>query len=38
MGKFSHIDDKNKPNMVKVIDKKLTKLRSVAQAKMYLGK
>ena len=38
MGKFSHIDDKNKPKMVNVIDKKITKRRAVARAKMFLGK
>ena len=37
MGKFSHIDDKNKPKMVNVIDKKITKRRAVARAKMFLG-
>jgi cyclic pyranopterin phosphate synthase len=38
MGKFSHIDDKNKPKMVNVIDKKITKRRALAQADMFLGK
>ena len=38
MGKFSHIDDKNKPKMVNVIDKKITKRKAVARAKMFLGK
>jgi cyclic pyranopterin phosphate synthase len=38
MGKFSHIDDKNKPKMVNVIDKKITKRRAIARAKMFLGK
>lgn len=37
MGKFSHIDDKNKPKMVNVIGKKITKRRAVARAKMFLG-
>ena len=37
MGKFSHIDDKNKPKMVNVIAKKITKRKAVAQAKMFLG-
>ena len=37
MGKFSHLDEKNKPKMVNVIDKKMTKRRAVAQAKMFLG-
>ena len=38
MGKFSHLDDKNKPKMVNVIDKKITKRRALAQADMFLGK
>ena len=38
MNKFSHIDKDNKPKMVNVIDKKITKRRAVAQAKMFLGK
>jgi len=37
MGEFSHIDDKNKPKMVNVIDKKITKRRALAQADMFLG-
>lgn len=37
MGKFSHIDEKNKPKMVNVIDKKVTKRRALAQATMFLG-
>ena len=37
MGKFSHIDDKNKPKMVNVIDKKITKRSALAQADMFLG-
>lgn len=37
MEKFSHIDEKNKPKMVNVIDKKITKRRAVAQARMFLG-
>jgi cyclic pyranopterin phosphate synthase len=36
--KFSHIDENNKPKMVNVIDKKITKRRAVAQANMFLGK
>ena len=36
--KFSHIDDDNKPKMVNVIAKKVTRRRAVAQAKMFLGK
>jgi len=38
LNKFSHIDKDNKPKMVNVIDKKITKRRAVAQAKMFLGK
>ena len=38
MGKFSHIDDKNKPKMVNVIDKKITKRKAIERAKMFLGK
>jgi cyclic pyranopterin phosphate synthase len=38
LNKFSHIDKDNKPKMVNVIDKKTTKRRAVAQAKMFLGK
>ncbi len=38
MNKFSHIDKDNKPKMVNVIDKKITKRRALAQAKMFLGK
>lgn len=37
MEKFSHIDEKNKPKMVNVIDKNITKRRAVAQARMFLG-
>ena len=37
MGKFSHIDEKNKPKMDNVIDKKVTKRRAAAQAIMFLG-
>lgn len=37
MGEFSHIDDKNKPKMVNVIDKKITKRKALAQADMFLG-
>lgn len=38
MKKFSHIGKDNQPKMVNVIDKKITKRRAVAQAKMLLGK
>lgn len=38
MNKFSHIDDDNKPKMVNVIDKNITKRKATAQAKMFLGK
>lgn len=38
MGEFSHIDDNNKPKMVNVIDKKITKRRALAQGDMFLGK
>jgi cyclic pyranopterin phosphate synthase len=38
LNKFSHIDDQNKPKMVNVIDKKITKRRATAQANMFLGK
>jgi len=38
LNKFSHIDKDNKPKMVNVIDKKITKRRALAQAKMFLGK
>lgn len=37
MTKFSHIDNDNQPKMVNVIDKKITKRRAVARAKMHLG-
>lgn len=37
MGEFSHIDDNNKPKMVNVIDKRITKRRALAQADMFLG-
>lgn len=37
MTKFSHIDKDNQPKMVNVIDKKITKRRAVARAKMHLG-
>ncbi|MEL4456973.1 cyclic pyranopterin monophosphate synthase MoaC [Lutimonas vermicola] len=38
MNKFSHIDKDNKPKMVNVIDKKITKRRALAQAEMFLGR
>ncbi|MDN3641269.1 cyclic pyranopterin monophosphate synthase MoaC [Lutimonas halocynthiae] len=38
MSKFSHIDDDNKPKMVNVIDKTITKRRALAQANMFLGR
>ena len=38
MSKFSHIDEDNKPKMVNVIDKTITKRRALAQATMFLGK
>lgn len=38
MSKFSHIDDDNKPKMVNVIEKRITKRRALAQADMFLGK
>lgn len=38
MSKFSHIDKDNKPKMVNVIDKTITKRRALAQADMFLGK
>ncbi|MCP4883751.1 MAG: cyclic pyranopterin monophosphate synthase MoaC [Flavobacteriales bacterium] len=38
MNKFSHIDKDNKPKMVNVIDKKITKRTAVARANMFLGK
>jgi len=37
LNKFSHIGKDNQPKMVNVIDKKITKRRAVAQAKMHLG-
>lgn len=37
MSKFSHIDDKNNPKMVNVIEKKITKRKAIAQADMFLG-
>jgi len=38
LNKFSHIDKDNKPKMVNVIDKKITKRTAVARANMFLGK
>lgn len=38
MKQFSHIDKKNKPKMVDVGDKKITKRRATAKATMFLGK
>lgn len=38
MSKFSHIDEDNKPKMVNVGRKKITKRMASAQALMYLGK
>ncbi|UCE93617.1 MAG: cyclic pyranopterin monophosphate synthase MoaC [Flavobacteriaceae bacterium] len=38
MSKFSHIDEGNKPKMVNVGGKKITKRKATAQALMYLGK
>jgi len=38
LSKFSHIDDDNKPKMVNVIEKRITKRRALAQADMFLGK
>ena len=38
MSKFSHIDDDNKPKMVNVIEKRITKRKALAQADMFLGK
>lgn len=38
MTEFSHIGDKNQPKMVNVGDKKITKRKAIAQAKMFLGK
>jgi cyclic pyranopterin phosphate synthase len=38
LNKFSHIDKDNKPKMVNVIDKAITKRRAVAQANMFLGR
>ena len=38
MSKFSHIDEDNKPKMVNVGGKKMTKRIASAQAHMYLGK
>jgi len=38
LSKFSHIDDDNKPKMVNVIDKTITKRRALAQANMFLGR
>lgn len=38
MSKFSHIDKDNKPKIVNVIDKTITKRRALAQADMFLGK
>jgi len=35
--KFSHIDDKNKPKMVNVSPKTVTRRRAVARAQMFLG-
>jgi len=35
---FSHINKKNKPKMVNVGDKKITKRKAIAKAEMYLGK
>ena len=37
MGIFTHINKKNQPKMVNVGDKKTTKRRATARAKMFLG-
>jgi cyclic pyranopterin phosphate synthase len=34
---FTHIGDKNKPKMVNVGDKKITKRKAIAKAEMFLG-
>ncbi|MCA0932830.1 cyclic pyranopterin monophosphate synthase MoaC [Lutimonas saemankumensis] len=38
MNKFSHIDENNKPKMVNVSGKKITKRMASAEALMFLGK
>ena len=35
---FTHIGDKNKPKMVNVGDKEITKRKAIAKAEMFLGK
>ena len=35
--KFTHITDKNQPQMVNVGDKKVTKRKAIARAELYLG-
>ena len=37
MKDFSHLTDKNRPKMVNIGDKKITKRKAVARAEMYLG-
>ncbi len=37
MEEFSHINKKNQPKMVNVGDKKITKRKAIASAKMFLG-
>ena len=34
---FTHIGDKNKPKMVNVGDKEVTKRKAIAKAEMFLG-
>lgn len=38
MTEFSHLDDKNQPKMVNVIDKNHTRRKAMAKAVMFLGK
>jgi len=37
MSSFSHLNENNKPKMVNVSDKKITKRRAIAKATMFLG-
>ena len=38
MTEFSHLDDKNQPKMVNVLDKNHTRRKATAKAVMFLGK
>ncbi len=38
MNNFTHIDKKNQPKMVDVSEKKITKRKAIAKARMFLGK